>query len=721
MSSRKYLFYFIIISFFIAPQFNSQTNDNSVAKILVEVNKPAHSISPTLWGIFFEDINLSADGGIYPELVRNRSFEDADTIENWLFSSEDGKSKASLSIADVQAQPPIPPLNPFNRKSIKIEVDGSFKLENGGYWGMNLIEGESYTFKLSARTPNGYNSPLEIKIIEKENEVLASGIISDFNQEWQNISVNLKSSGSNPKAFLEISGKGKGTLYLDMISLMPDNTYKNHGLRADLAEALDSLNPTFFRFPGGCWVEGDDFEHMNHWKHTIGSVETRTPLWNIWDYNATNGLGYHEYLQFAEDLGAEPLYCINAGISHKEVIPMDQMGQWIQDALDAIEYANGPVTSVWGGLRAKNGHPEPFYMKYLEIGNENGGDNYNERWKIIADAVHAKYPDMILIANDWFQGHPSDPKPEIIDEHYYNNPDWFILNSHKYDNYDRKGPKIFVGEYAVTSQSGNGNLRGAIGEAAWMIGMERNSDIVTMAAYAPLFCNSNHKRWPINLINFDSHRWYGLPSYYVQKMFADNSGSKLLPVKVENVATIEAPFSSGCVGLGTWNNSAEFKDFKVVSPDGKVLYETDFSNGIEEWTKTNNGEWSFEDGVLRQSATVPNVTAFVGDTSWTDYTISLKARKIYGENGFQIYFRNNHLGQRNRWDIGGYWNAVYLLDVGATSHSISAGVEPGKWYDIKIELNGSSVKGYLDGKLISEVGGEKASAKALIASSSIDE
>ena len=206
-----------------------------------------------------------------------------------------------------------------------------------------------------------------------------------------------------------------------------------------LAEAIDALNPKFLRFPGGCWVEGDDFAHMNFWKNTIGNIDTRTPLWNIWGYYATHGLGYHEYLQLAEDLGAEPLFCINAGISHKEVVPMDQMGQWIQNALDAIEYANGPENSVWGSLRAKNGHPEPFNLKYFEIGNENGQEPYAERWLLFAKAIQEKYPDIKLIANEWAGSHPKNPIPEIVDEHYYNNPDWFIWNANKYDSYDRKG------------------------------------------------------------------------------------------------------------------------------------------------------------------------------------------------------------------------------------------------------------------------------------------
>jgi len=713
---------FLVLMPFVFSSFTQAQSDRvNMAKITVDVDKPGHSISPFLFGVFFEDINLSADGGIYSELVRNRSFEDADTLQNWKFLSADGMSSVSIIAADVQARPSIPPLNPFNRKSLYININGSYKLENYGYWGMNIVKGNSYTFKLAARTTEEFNAPLKIRVMSSTGEELVSGEIKGFDEPWKYYSLSLPASGSDPKGHLEISGEGKGKLYIDMVSLMPDQTWKNRGFRADLAEALDGLHPKFLRFPGGCWVEGDDFAHMNHWKNTIGNIDTRTPLWNIWGYNATHGLGYHEYLQLAEDLGAEPLFCINAGISHKEVIPMDQMGQWVQDALDAIEYANGPESSVWGGIRAKNGHPAPFNLKYIEIGNENGQSPYAERWAFIAKAILAKYPGMKLIANEWAGSHPNDPVPEIIDEHYYSNPGWFIWNANKYDSYDRKGPKIFIGEYAVTSNTGNGNLRGAIGEAAWMTGMERNSDIVIMGSYAPLFCNANHKAWPVNLINFDSYRWYGLPSYYVQQMFANNQGTLSLPVGIENAPAIEAPYSKGCIGLGTWNNAAEFKDVEVFSPDGKTLFKADFSKVNDNWRKTGRGEWSTHDGVLKQSAIEQGVTVFMGDTSWTDYTITLKARKLYGENGFQIYFHNRNNSERIRWDLGGYNNSVHFMEIGVTAESMIAGIEPDRWYDVKIEIRGNAVKGYLDGKLIQEVSDIRANVKSLCASAARDD
>jgi alpha-L-arabinofuranosidase len=700
---------------------HGQPRKATEAKITVQVDRPGHPISPTLFGAFFEDINLSADGGLYPELVRNRSFEDADTPQSWKFSAPDGTGSASISTADVQARPPLPPLNPFNRKALCVKAKGPFTLENEGYWGMNIVKGGSYVFSVAARSTQTLKGALKIRIVSSSGAELASGEITGVDAGWRYYSATLAASGSDPKAHVEISGAGDGELYLDMVSLMPGQTWKKHGLRADLGEALEALRPRFLRFPGGCWVEGDDFAHMNQWKKTIGDIAARTPLWNIWGYNATHGLGYHEYLQLSEDLGAEPLFCINAGISHKEVTPLDQMGQWVQDALDAIEYANAPEESVWGRLRAKNGHPKPFNLKLMEIGNENGQTPYAERWALFAKAIREKHPGVKLIANEWAGSHPQEPAPEIVDEHYYNNPDWFIWNANKYDSYDRQGPKVFIGEYAVTEDTGKGNLRGAIGEAAWMTGMERNSDVVLMGSYAPLFCNTNHQRWPINLINFDSRRWYGLPSYYVQQMFAANQGTVSLPVKVENAPTIDAPYATGRVGLGTWNNAAEFKDVVVTAPSGKILFKADFSKGIDDWTKIGKGEWSVQDGVLRQSAIAPGITAFVGDPTWTDYTITLKARKLSGENGFQIYFHNKTPSQRLRWDLGGYSDSVHLMEIGITSESMQASIEPGRWYDVKVDIRGNSVKGYLDGQLVQEVSDTRANVKSLCASAARDE
>ena len=686
------------------------------AKISVAVDQPGHQISPTLWGIFFEDINLSADGGIYPELVRNRSFEDADTPENWTFTSVSGNSEAGISTADVHGQPP--PLNAFNRKSLRINAGGAFTLVNEGYWGMNIVSGDGYTLKLAARGEK-FSGKLTAKILSGTGEVLASGEISDIGGNWKYHTLDLTAAGGDPKAKLEISGNGHGVLFLDMVSLMPKKTWNDHGLRVDLAESLDALHPKFLRFPGGCWVEGDDFAHMNHWKKTIGNVDVREPLWNIWKYFSTHGLGYHEYLQLAEDLGATPLFCVNVGMSHKEVIPMDRMNEWVQDALDAIEYANGPVDSLWGGARARNGHPAPFNLKYLEVGNENGGPVYREHWPLFVNAIHAKYPEIKFIANEWQGGHPSTPKADVVDEHFYDTPEFFMRQATHYDKYDRTGPKILVGEYAVTKNCGLGNLRGAIGEAAFMTGLERNSDHVIMASYAPLLVNLNHRAWNPDLINFDSEKWYGLPSYYVQKMFAENRGDVSLPTTVESPMA-DAGSPSGLIGVGTWNTAAEFKDIKVTAPDGKVLFESDFSKGTKGWKLLGTGaDWKAQDGALRQNAEKEFLRALAGKREWTDYTLTLKARKISGAEGFLILFRIAGNEDRTWWNLGGWGNTADGIEAGETLDSKPSHIETDRWYDLKVVVSGKNVKCYCDGEVIHdinyEVGGKVASLYAVAA------
>ena len=691
-------------SYFAAAVLASAISANAQpAKITVDAAHPAHPIAPTLWGIFFEDINMSTDGGIYPELVRNLSFEDSDKLDNWKFASiGDSKSEASVITADVQAKPPVPPLNAFNRKSLRVKMAGAFTLQNEGYWGMNIVAGDGYTLKLAARGDK-FTGKLTVKILSGTGAVLASGDIFGINSGWKYHTLDLTATGTDPKAKLEISGDGKGVLFLDMISLLPKKSWKDHGLRPDLAESLVGLHPAFMRFPGGCWVEGDDFAHMNHWKNTIGNVDSRTPLWNIWGYNATHGLGFYEYLQLCEDLGTEPLFDINVGMSHKEFIPQDRMAQWVQDALDAVEYANGPTNSVWGAQRAAAGHPAPFNLKYMEIGNENGGAVYRERWPMFVNAIHAKYPEIKFIANEWQGGHPTAPQADIVDEHFYDTPEWFMRNANHYDKYDRTGPKIFVGEYAVTKNCGLGNLRGAIGEAAFMTGLERNSDHVIMASYAPLLVNLNHRAWNPDLINFDSAKWYGLPSYYVQQMFAQNRGDVSLPTEVQSPMA-EAAITGGMIGVGTWNTAAEFKNIKLTAPDGKVLFESDYSNGTKGWKLLGDGaDWKAQNGALRQGAEKEFIRALAGKREWTDYTLTLKARKISGAEGFLILFRINGNEDRTWWNIGGWGNTQDGIEAGGTLDAKPGHIETDRWYDLKLTVSGKNVKCYLDGEIIHDL------------------
>ena len=664
------------------------------ASLTVQVDRPGAKISPVLWGIFFEDINCSADGGIYSELVRNRSFEDSAQPDHWSVVGE-GSARAVL---DVDLTRAISAKNPHSLKVTITAANGERAgVANDGFWGVALERGQAYRLSLWARGGEGFAGPVSVSLESKSGRVYAHQTVPALTAGWRRYSLPLTAKGTDPQARLVITATKPGSFWLDMVSLFPAQTWKGHGLRPDLCQMLVGLKPSFVRFPGGCWVEGDTMPLAYRWKQTIGDTSERRTQFNIWNYHATHGLGFHEYLQMCEDLEAEPLFVINCGMSHRENIPLAQMREYVQDALDAIEYCNGPIESPWGAARARQGHPAPFHLKYLEIGNENGGPAYQERYALFYDAIKARYPEMILVANV-----PTDRRPaDIVDEHYYSNPEFFIQQAARYDKYPRTGPKIYIGEYAVTQGCGLGNLRGAVGEAAFMTGIERNADIVAMASYAPLFVNVNHRGWNPDLIDFDSSRAYGIPSYYVQKMFSDNRGEVVLPLEVESPAVTNGP-AGGAIGVGTWLTQAEFKDIKVTR-DGQTLFACDFANHTAGW-KLLGGDWNTQDGTLRQRGNADNVRAVAGDRTWTDYTYSLKARKLSGAEGFLILFRVQDENQKSWWNLGGWGNQRHAIEMGGVAGADVPGrIETGRWYDIRIELEGPNIQCYLDGKLVHDV------------------
>jgi alpha-L-arabinofuranosidase len=679
-------------------------SERSSASLVIQANRPGPRVSPTLYGIFFEEINCAGDGGLYAEMVRNRSFEDSDQPEHWSLVT-DGSAEGEMAVDRQQ------PMSEKNPRSLKLTITkgggGRVGAANDGYWGIPLKQGEIYELSLSARAGAGFGGPLVASLESREGKVYARHEFTGLSAEWKPFKASLVPQTTDASARLVISASEPAIIWLDMVSLFPKQTWKGrpNGLRPDLAEMLQGLRPGFVRFPGGCWVEGDTLDLAYRWKQTIGTPSDRRDQYNIWQYYSTHGLGFHDYLQMCEDLGSEPLFVINCGMSHHGNVPMDQLGPWVQDALDAIEYANGPTTSQWGALRAANGHTAPFNLKYMEIGNENGGAPYRERYAAFYTAIKAKYPEMRLVADEW-GGIPADSPIDIVDEHYYNSPGFFIQQAARYDSYDRHGPKVYVGEYAVTQNCGNGNLRGALGEAAFMTGMERNSDVVVMASYAPLFANVNYKRWNPDLINFDNSRVYGTPSYYVQKMFAGNRGDVVLPALIE-IAQMPEEANHGAIGLGAWDTQAEYKDVKVMQGD-KELFSWDAAGGMKDW-RIFGGAWDAKEGALRQTGGGNDRRALAGDPAWRDYTLTLKARKLGGLEGFLVLF---HVQDDNNWlwwNVGGWGNSRHAIERcadGAKSTlgpSVNGSVETGRWYDLRIELKGAGIRCFLDGKQIQSV------------------
>ncbi|MBS1665330.1 MAG: alpha-L-arabinofuranosidase [Bacteroidetes bacterium] len=533
-------------------------------ELSVRVDKPGAVIQPTMWGIFFEDINMAADGGLYAELVKNRSFEFSEPMMGW-------KGKA-LVINRSEERPDNPRF---------VRVEPGAVLVNEGFRGMGIKQGEMYHFSVWTRG----GGALAVELQSPSGAVLGSlRMRLKPGEGWHKDTASFVATATEPKARLSVKYDGKGTLDLDMISLFPQHTWRERpgGLRADLVQLLADLRPGFIRFPGGCIVEGRTLEGRYQWKKTVGKVEDRKQIVNRWntefahrptpDYFQSFGLGFFEYFQLAEDIGASPLPILNCGMACQfntaEVVPVEGLDPYIQDALDLIEFANGPVSSKWGALRASMGHPESFHLKMMGVGNEQWGPQYVERYKVFSAAIKARYPDVRLVNSvgpnpdgelfDFLNDTLRKMHADILDEHYYRNPEWFLQQAKRYDNYDRSGPRIFAGEYAaqsdkVVSVNNKNNWRSAISEAAFMTGLERNADVVQMASYAPLFAHVEGWQWTPDLIWFDNLRSYGTPDYYVQKLFANNRGSVVVPLTQggETLTGQGGLYGSACLDNGT--------------------------------------------------------------------------------------------------------------------------------------------------------------------------
>lgn len=514
-------------------------------------------IAPTMYGIFFEDINFAADGGLYAELVKNRSFEFTLPKMGWLEPNSDRHSYNSESGISMVVQQSIKATN-TNFLRVQVTNAKGYELINEGFRGMGIKKNESYDFSISCANPLGITKIIA-EIIDEDKKVIGSTSIEPRIGQWTSYETSFKVSATVEKAQLRLRFEGKGSIDIDFVSLFPQDTWKGRkkGLRKDLVRLIDDLNPGFLRFPGGCIVEGRTLERRYQWKKTVGPVADRTSLINRWntefnhrltpDYFQSFGIGFFEYFQLAEDLGAAPLPILGCGMACQfntgELVPMDELGPYIQDALDLIEFANGSKDTPWGKLRHVMGHPEPFNMKYIGIGNEQWGPEYIKRYKEFDKAIKAQYPEIIVVSGsgpfpdgDFFEYGWKELKElnaAIVDEHYYRSPEWFRANADRYDSYDRNGPKVFAGEYAaqsvaIASPENENNWDCALSEAAFMTGIERNADLVTMTSYAPLMAHTEGWQWKTDLIWFNNLTSYGTPSYYVQKMYGQNAGTQLL-------------------------------------------------------------------------------------------------------------------------------------------------------------------------------------------------
>lgn len=546
--------------------FSIKSVGQSSQPLVVKVDQPVAEIQPTMWGIFFEDINFGADGGIYAELVKNRSFEFYKSLMGWKEESSDkflsNTQSGYVTIINREEEKSSNPR--FVRANVL--ADRGFGLTNEGFRGIGYKKDVVYHFSVWASQHDGGSTNIRIELKDSKGNVIGSSKVSPSGSEWKKYTTTLTSTTTDAKGSMTIWFEGKGTLDVDMVSLFPGDTWKNRpgGLRADLVQLLADLKPGFLRFPGGCIVEGHELATRYQWKKTVGNVEDREMIINRWnrefnhrltlDYFQTFGLGFFEYFQLAEDIGADPLPILSCGMACQfntaELVPLSELDPYIQDALDLIEFANGSAETQWGKLRIAMGHEAPFNLKMIGVGNEQWGPQYIERYQLFVKAIKSKYPEIKIVTSngpfpdgDMFEYADKElraRKADIIDEHYYRNPEWFFENAKRYDNYDRKGPKIFAGEYAaqsvaIASPDNKNNWRCALSEAAFMTGLERNAEVVTMCSYAPLLAHVDGWQWTPDLIWFDNLNSYGTANYYVQKLYSNNRGTHVLKMLQNNV------------------------------------------------------------------------------------------------------------------------------------------------------------------------------------------
>ena len=684
-------------------------------RLTVGVDRPGVKISPQFYGLMTEEISHAFDGGLYGELVQNRALKD-DPARPAHWTAVTGGGAAGTLALDTASPVPGTALTHCLRLDIAaVGAGGRVGAANEGYWGIPVRPNTTYRVSLYARTSPGFAGPLTVSVESADGgTVYASAQVSGMTAGWKQYTATLKTGSAAPESAATrfvVSAAHPGSLWLSQVSLFgPTLNGRPNGTRPDLMRLMGGLKPSFLRMPGGNYLEGNTLAERFDWKKTIGPIDQRPGHQGPWGYRSTDGFGLLEMLEWCEDLHMQPLLAVFGGYALQgEYVPAGpKLTPFVQDALDEIEYVSGDAGTPWGARRVRDGHPAPFSLAYVEIGNEDTFDksgSYSGRYAQFYDAIKAKYPKLQIIATAPVTGH----KMDVLDDHYYRSAADMARDAGHYDGYDRKGPKIFVGEWASTEGSPTPTMQAALGDAAWLTGLERNSDLVILEAYAPLLVNVNPgaRQWGTNLIGYDALQSFGSPSYYAQKMFAENTGDVVLPVTVAAPAgpAPTAPLPSGKVGVATWATPAEFRNI-AVTQGGKTLYAKDFASGLGDWTP-GQGDWKADGGVLRQSDLGTNNRATAGDARWTDYTYHLQARKLGGKEGFLIAFHVKDNDNLVWWNVGGWGNtytALQLFHGGAAREAGRAPVtvETGRWYDVKIELAGRQIRCYLDGKLVSE-------------------
>lgn len=741
------LFFFL----FAAPVFAQRQ-----ALIRIDPTQTTAPVSPTLHGVFFEEISHAGEGGIYAELVQNRGFEETNlppgmtlkdsfiepprtphfSIQNngisdwkmdWSVKSQHpawrseitGNARMRMTVTTDH------PLNAATPHSMQVDVASAnvsnpALIINEGFWGMNIIADDHYNLSFYVRSTN-YRGSVTASLRDTNGLVLATSNLKEVGRSgsWKKYELKITARKSSEKAELVLAFDQPGTLWLDFVSLFPQKTFRNrtNGLREDLAQYIADLKPAFIRWPGGCFVEGITIQSAPDWKKTIGPVEKRPGTYSPWGYWTSDGFGYHEFLQYCEDIGAAGLYVFNAGVScdfrSGTFAEDDSLQPYIQNALDAIEYAVGSQNTRYGSLRAKAGHPRPFPLKYVEVGNEQYGPRYAERYNRFYAAIKERYPAIEIMASMGI-GDANDytikgmKKIDYVDEHAYKAAGWAMNHFDHFDKYARKDWKMYVGEYATNSGVGAGNLEAALSDAIYIMSMEKNGDLVKMSSYAPLLVNTNDVDWPVNLINFNASTSFARISYYAIKMMNEHRADVNIPTTLQVIEpSIKKPSFSGSIGFATWDTQTEYADVEIIE-NGKSVYRSDFKSRASEW-QLSRGGWVATDSSLRQTAEGPQLLAWLKERSFDIYTLKLRARKLGGYNAFIVPFAVKDDSTQLRVHIGSWLNknvvferVTRAFDVAGLSNQVplEKPIETGRWYDIRLEVGLDKVECYLDGKRI---------------------